>query len=664
MNNTTSDRITLLESTDGDIKITANDQRIFIVTPFNAEFKDQLKARFGARWNGSTKEWSIAFRYRDDLDPLLYNHFGVSMIADVTTPSLMKVAIDAQRLYQVSGAGAEINLAGSRVAVRWGRDEAAKVYRGFFTKDGEDFCFPRSGGSMRRPRVAGCGELDGAVLETEITPAELDWLRENEIHFELLDGGESAEPEPEDPQLDPEDMDSIHEDDDAWDVDEDDEDRVYVHQEEEEETEAEAEVKNETDEVKEEPEMKTYHVKADGSMGVCKAKDGNCPFGEGTKHFTNESEAQAYAEKIIKDTTDQGGMKMKKQNAGKDFMSIEPVTMDDRRAMEMKEEEKMNADRVAETKSRSFCPPTNKAVVDAWKTFAKRLVDVEEVDCDVEPETGDRRIWNTGWRDLVVWGASYRLRHEDLDDIEDAIDDAWSTVVKDYLGEPTFFMDREIRFVTREWNGLMDAIAHDESASPKVRQAAEDISIIAFGDQDGKDEYLELFKPADDEWLTRYHVTGWHKPEIFTTYPTTEHGVHVTSYRGWAADSWAGDDAIISAGGYVDGRYVSSSEVEQFGLWDRLSEDVRGEMAPLAGGDPADWNDKILELRGKVSPKDEELLDAMWISAEVFGGEVTVYGVDDDVTKMDHEDFEDLGLHRVGFDEDDEEEDEDAVDDR
>ena len=139
MNSTTSDRITLLESTDGDIKITATEQRIFIVTPFNAAFKDEIKARFGARWNGSTKEWSIPFRYRDDLDPLLYDHFGVSMIADVTTPSLMKVAIDAQRLYQVSGAGSEITLAGSRVAVRWGRDEAVKVYRGVFKKDGSDF---------------------------------------------------------------------------------------------------------------------------------------------------------------------------------------------------------------------------------------------------------------------------------------------------------------------------------------------------------------------------------------------------------------------------------------------------------------------------------------------------------------------------------------------
>lgn len=576
--NTNGDRIVLLESTDGEIRITATEQRIFIVTPFNAAFKDELKARFGARWNGSTREWSIALRYRDALDPLLYDFYGVSMIAEVTTPSLMKVAIDAYGLYKVSGAGSEINLAGSRVAVRWGRDEAVKVYRGVFKKDGEDFRMPRSGGSMRRPRVAGCGELDGATLETEITPAEMEWLRENEVNFELLDGGESSETEPEDTQLDPEDMDSIHEDDDTWDVEDDDEYRVYVQQEEEEtKTEAEAEVENESDEDKEEQEMNSYHVNAD----ECKAQDGNCQFCEGTKHFTNEK------------------------------------------------------------------------VVKAWEAFAKRAAYVESVDRDIEPEAGDRRIWNSGGIGLVVWGAEYRLRHEDIDEIEEAIDEALDKV-KDHLGEQTFFLEGHIWFVTREWNDLMDAIAHDDSASPEVRQAAEDASIIAFGYQDGKNAYIELFKPADDEWVAKkHHVMGWHRPDIFTTYPTTEHGVHMASYLGWD-----GDDEIVHAGGWVAGVYVPSSEVEQASLWDRLSDAVKAEMEPLAGGDPAEWNDKILELElsGRVSHEDEELLDALWILGEVFGGSVAVYGTDADVTKMDHEDFEDLGLHRLDSDDEDEDE--------
>ena len=48
--------------------------------------------------------------------------------------------------------------------------------------------------------------------------------------------------------------------------------------------------------------MSRYHVKADGSMGVCTAREGNCPFGsdEGTKHFTSKSEAQSYSEARVR----------------------------------------------------------------------------------------------------------------------------------------------------------------------------------------------------------------------------------------------------------------------------------------------------------------------------------------------------------------------------
>ena len=60
--------------------------------------------------------------------------------------------------------------------------------------------------------------------------------------------------------------------------------------------------------------MSMYHVKADGAMGVCQAQEGHCPFGgdSGTKHFTSATEAQAYAEGIIKNTTDGGMNKMTK----------------------------------------------------------------------------------------------------------------------------------------------------------------------------------------------------------------------------------------------------------------------------------------------------------------------------------------------------------------
>lgn len=585
MNNNTTDRIVLLESTDGEIRITATEQRIFIVTPFNAAFKDEIKARFGARWNGSTREWSIPFRYRDELDPLIYNFFGVSMIAEVTTPSLMKVAIDAQRLYQVSGAGSEISLAGSRVAVRWGRDEAVKVYRGFFTKDGEDFKMPRSGGSVRRPRIAGCGELDGATLETEITPAELDWLRENDVDFEIMDGGKSTDAAPEDSQLDPEDLNGLHEDDEIFMDEDEDEDHIYVQEEEEEPAEAEVEVETKSDEDKEESEMK----------------------------------------KNMKDT--------------EDFMAIDPVTMDDRKEMEM--ETKMNEERIAETKAKSFTTPTDENVVKAWEAFDRRVVDVYDSDTYSRIELGSRQVIGIGEAGDIIRGIE--LRKEDPTQAEEL--DAWMKV-SDFMGDvfPRFANPDDDRalFIVEEWNELMDAIANDDTeTTPEIRQAAEDQKIVALGRQNGSVIGMEVYDDGVDVdeilSLREYDAAA----AIINTY-TSPAGVHEATYAGWTGD----DDEIIYAGGYVNGSFVRPDEIDRVGLFDKLSEDVKAEMEPQAGGSPVFWNDKILEIQDDVDPRDAELLEALWIGAAVYDGVVTVYGVDDGVTKMDEDDFEILGLHR------------------
>ena len=563
MNNNTTDRIVLLESTDGEIKITATEQKIYIVTPFNASFKDEIKARFGARWNGSTREWSIPFRYRDELDPLIYNFFGVSMIAEVTTPSLMKVAIDADALYRASGAGSEITLAGSRVAVRWGRDEAVKVYRGVFKKDGEDFKMPRSGGSMRRPRVAGCGELDGAILETEITPAELDWLRENEINFELLDGGESAETQPEDPQLDPEDLSDLHEDDEIFMDEDEDEDHIYVQ--EEEETEAEVEVETKSDEDEEENEMKKN----------------------------------------------------------------------------MKEEERANAERTAETKSKSFTTPTDEAVVKAWDAFDERVVAVYDPDTYVRIELGSRQVLGIGGAGDIIRGIE--LRKGSASPAEEL--DAWMKV-SDFMGDvfPSFSnpdADKALLLV-EEWNELMDAIANDDTeTTPEIRQAAEDQRIVALGRQNGSVIGMEVYDDGVDVdeilSLREYDASA----AIINSY-TSPAGVHEATYAGWTGD----DDEIIYAGGYVNGSFVRPDEIDRVGLFEKLSEDVKAEMEPQAGGSPVFWNDKILEIQDDVDPRDAELLEALWIGAAVYDGVVTVFGVDDGVTKMDEDDFEILGLHR------------------
>ena len=51
-------------------------------------------------------------------------------------------------------------------------------------------------------------------------------------------------------------------------------------------------------------------------MGVCTAREGNCPFGgEGTKHFTSESEARSYSEKIVAEQS-RSSKGLKRANGG------------------------------------------------------------------------------------------------------------------------------------------------------------------------------------------------------------------------------------------------------------------------------------------------------------------------------------------------------------
>ena len=592
--NNTSDRITLFESTDGEIRITATEEKIYIETPFNAAFKDQLKARFRARWDSDTKEWIIAFRYRDELDPLLYDYFGVSMIAEVTTPSLMKASIDMTDLYLAGPLDrSTLSLAGRRLVKRWARDRRVEIADGVqcFEEDGvTPFDWPASGGSRSLPALIQAGSkyqpLNHGRLVMGITPAELDWLRENEIDFELLDGGQSAEPEPEDPKLDPEDLSDLHEDDDTWDVDDDDEDRVYV-QEEEEQAEVESEVETKSDEDKEDKKMK--------------------------KNITT----------------------------GEDFMAIDPVTMDNRREMEMKEEEKMNADRVAETKAKAFTTPTNENVVKAWEAFDRRVVAVYDPDTYVRIELGSRQVLGVGGAGDIIRGIELRMGSaspaEELD--------AWMKV-SDFMGDvfPRFSNPDDDRalFIVEEWNELMDAIANDDTeTTPEIRQAAEDQRIVALGRQNGSLKGMEIYDDGVDVdeilGLREYDAAA----AIINTY-TSPAGVHEATYAGWTGD----DNEIIYAGGYVNGSFVRPDEIDRVGLFDRLSEDVKAEMEPQAGGSPVFWNDTILKIQDDVDPKDAELLEALWIGAAVYDGVVTVYGVDNGVTKMDEDDFEILGLHR------------------
>lgn len=77
--------------------------------------------------------------------------------------------------------------------------------------------------------------------------------------------------------------------------------------------------------------MARYHVKADGSMGVCTAKEGNCLYGgeEGTKHFSNKADAMRYAEQVIesKETRDTS-LRRSSSNGGGSKPPSTPTTED------------------------------------------------------------------------------------------------------------------------------------------------------------------------------------------------------------------------------------------------------------------------------------------------------------------------------------------------
>lgn len=54
--------------------------------------------------------------------------------------------------------------------------------------------------------------------------------------------------------------------------------------------------------------MAKYHVKKDGTPGVCHAQEGNCPLGDSSQHFSNIQDAQDYADKINEEKAELSSM--------------------------------------------------------------------------------------------------------------------------------------------------------------------------------------------------------------------------------------------------------------------------------------------------------------------------------------------------------------------
>ena len=370
--------------------------------------------------------------------------------------------------------------------------------------------------------------------------------------------------------------------------------------------------------------MSMYHVKADGSMGRCTAKEGHCPFGgdAGVKHFTSESLARLYAEYVIKTTTD-GGKKMKKMKSPKVWPTTEHGCHQ-------------------ATYSGWDCDDT---IISAGGYVGGVYIRPYEVD--------SARLWDRLSEDVRA----------EMPIPDGCNPEEWNDRILE-LKQSGHVSDEDAELLEALWvsgevcDGEVTIYGTDDSVTKMDESDLREMGLDRIDDDDDdddeeddeEDEESPTSVTADDD-EPKMTTNKWGLK--VTTWPT-ERGVHSASYLGWGGDD---DYEIFNAGGYVDGKYIPSHEVYSAGLYDQLSPDVRDEMDSLdgqgtGGATPAEWNGKILELeRGGVSPEDEALLDALWIEAESFEGSVTIYGPDDDVAEMDEDDLERYGLRRMDADE-------------
>ena len=376
--------------------------------------------------------------------------------------------------------------------------------------------------------------------------------------------------------------------------------------------------------------MSMYHVKSDGAMGVCKAQEGHCPFGgdSGTRHFTSESEAQAYAEELIRDTTDyNGGMKkMTKNSNGLAVTTYPPSEHGVHEAVYSGWEcDDVIISAGGYVNGEYISPSEVWGLAGLWDRLS------DEVQAEMPMPDGYPGEWNDKILELKQEG---KLSDED----EELLDALWVS------GEVC--------------EGSVTIYGTDADVSEMDEDDLERLGLdrVPTEDEDEDEDEESPTIPTTDDDEPRMTKNQWGLN--VTTWPPTEKGCHSATYLGWGGDD---DYEIVHAGGWVDGEYVPSHEVFSAGLYDRglydrLSEDVREEMDSLdgqgtGGATPVEWNDKILELaRRGVSPEDEALLDALWIEGESFNGSVTIYGVDNDVSEMDEDDFRRLGLRRLDAD--------------
>ena len=122
-----------------DIVLKSNEGRTEIYTPYNPDFVSEIKRIGGARWNSSSKCWSVPEEMADAVREIIKSVYGYTDQEDAT--EMVSVIVKFKRdVYRTRGS---YEMFGKTLSRAWSRDSGARA--------GDDVIYlqgkPKSGGS-------------------------------------------------------------------------------------------------------------------------------------------------------------------------------------------------------------------------------------------------------------------------------------------------------------------------------------------------------------------------------------------------------------------------------------------------------------------------------------------------------------------------------------
>lgn len=122
------------------MKINVEDSRAKVYTPYNAAFVAQIRAIGGARWDSSSKCWTVPAESVDQVREIMMAVYG-----ETDQPAGRRVSVRLTFERNVCEYCGPVTICGKPVARAFGRDSGARV--------GDDVAFiqgaPESGGSVK-----------------------------------------------------------------------------------------------------------------------------------------------------------------------------------------------------------------------------------------------------------------------------------------------------------------------------------------------------------------------------------------------------------------------------------------------------------------------------------------------------------------------------------